>query len=280
MSQDRCATKPCASLLYGRYDCCGFVDVELMVTSSSRRRRNKRKRPTIARRLLRALLLTTFVTLAVSVGAVLALRYVDPPTTAFMLHDQWSSHPGEPRGKLSYRWTNWSAISAQARLAMVAAEDQKFPVHYGFDVQSIRAALEDHQRGDPKRAGPRGASTISQQVAKNLFLWPGRSWLRKVLEVYVTALIEGLWPKRRILEVYLNVAQLGDNIYGVEAAAQAFFTKPARDLSAQEAALMAAVLPNPVRLSIARPSTYVRKRQRWILRQMRQLGGRAYLENL
>ena len=224
--------------------------------------------------------MATFVMLAGSAGAVLLLRYVDPPTTAFMLHDQWSSHRGELRGKLHFRWTNWSNISAHARLAMVAAEDQKFPVHYGFDVQSIRAAIEDHQRGDPKHAGPRGASTISQQVAKNLFLWPGRSWLRKALEAYVTVLIEGLWPKRRILEIYLNVAQLADNTYGVEAAAQAFFAKPARDLTAEQAALMAAVLPNPVRLSIARPSAYVRKRQRWILRQMRQLGGRAYLENL
>ena len=254
--------------------------MESMPKSRAPPKPSRRRRATLGRRLLRALLTVAVFVFAATAGPVLLLRYVDPPTSAFMLRAQWTSRAEQPRAKPHYRWVTWSAISPDARLAMVAAEDQKFPVHSGFDVQSIRAAVEDHLHGDADGMGPRGASTISQQVAKNLFLWPGRSWLRKAVEAYVTLLLEGLWPKRRILETYLNVAQFAVNIYGVEAAAQAFFAKPARELSADEAALMAAVLPNPMRLSIARPSAYVRERQRWILRQMHQLGGPAYLAGL
>ena len=163
---------------------------------------------------------------------------------------------------------------------MIAAEDQKFPHHPGFDLDAIRSVLEARFGEDANRGAMRGASTISQQVAKNLFLWPGRSWLRKALEAGLTVLIEALWSKRRILEVYSNVAQFGDDVYGAEAAAQHFFGKSGAQLNSREAALMAAVLPNPVRLSIEQPSAYVRERQKWILRQMRQLGGMGYLEQI
>jgi monofunctional biosynthetic peptidoglycan transglycosylase len=174
----------------------------------------------------------------------------------------------------------WGRISPHVRLAVVAAEDQKFPDHHGFDVAAIRSVVESRLADGADGAAMRGASTISQQVAKNLFLWPGRSWLRKGMEAGLTLLIEALWTKRRILEVYLNVAQFGDDVYGVEAAARINFGKGADALTVHEAALMAAVLPNPVRLRIARPSAYVRERQRWILRQMRQLGGPGYLASI
>lgn len=159
-------------------------------------------------------------------------------------------------------------------LAVVAAEDQRFPDHRGFDLESIRDALEERHRRQ------RGASTISQQVAKNLYLWPGQSWLRKGLEAYLTLYIELLWPKRRILEIYLNIAEFGPGVFGVGYAAGDFFGGTARQLSARQAATLAAVLPNPKRMSAAAPSVHVAERRQWILRQMEQLGGPAYLANL
>ncbi len=162
------------------------------------------------------------------------------------------------------------------KLAVVAAEDQKFPYHFGFDVAAMVDAWQAHQGG--KRL--RGASTISQQVAKNLFLWPSRSMARKAIEAYFTVLIELLWPKRRILEVYLNLAEFGHDRFGVAAASQTFFAKLPGKLTSREAALLAAVLPNPQQVRVEHPSADVLKRQTWILRQMRQLGGTAYLGNM
>jgi monofunctional biosynthetic peptidoglycan transglycosylase len=159
---------------------------------------------------------------------------------------------------------------------VIAAEDQQFPFHAGFDVESIREAVRDNARGGRVR----GASTITQQVAKNLFLWPGRSWARKALEAWFTVLIEVTWPKERILETYLNVAEFGRGTFGVEAAARHFFGKPALRLSRREAATLAAVLPNPKQFRVERPSRYVRERRDWILRQMAALGGPRYLEEL
>ncbi len=210
--------------------------------------------------------------------AILALRWIPPPTSAFMLgwHLEHSLHRPAVRAKLYYRWVPWEQISPFAPLAVIAAEDQKFPDHWGFDFTAIGAALDHNQRGGRLR----GASTISQQVAKNLFLWSGRSFIRKGLEAYLTLLIETLWPKQRILEVYLNVVEFGDGVYGVGAAAEQFFaTTPAR-LSPTEAARLAAVLPNPKVLSAAHPSAYVWQRVRWISGQMNQLGGTAYLKKL
>ncbi len=202
----------------------------------------------------------------------LALRWVAPPTSAFMIQH----HLGKGRALIARHWVPWEQISPDAALAVVAAEDQKFPAHRGFDVKSIRKAVEEHVDGEPLR----GASTISQQVAKNLFLWPAQSFARKGIEAYFTLLIELMWPKQRILEVYLNIAEFGPGIYGVGAASELYFGKSPAELWPADAALLAAVLPNPKRLSAARPSEYVRARQAWILGQMRLLGGPAYLEVL
>jgi monofunctional glycosyltransferase len=167
-------------------------------------------------------------------------------------------------------------ISPHVALAVIASEDQQFPFHAGFDFNSIREAVRASEHG--KRL--RGASTISQQVAKNLFLWNGHSFVRKGLEAYFTVLIETLWPKERILEMYLNVAQFGAGIYGVQAAAARYFHTSASQLSSAQAALLAAVLPNPLRLQVERPSHYLLQRREWILTQMRDLGGAAYLRAL
>jgi len=210
-----------------------------------------------------------------SVVAVIVFRWVDPPTSAFMIADRLDAWTG-PSHPLRYEWTDWDRIAGTMKVAVIASEDQTFPEHRGFDFKSIDKALEERERG--RRV--RGASTISQQVAKNLFLWSGRSWIRKGLEAYFTLLIETLWPKQRILEVYLNVAQFGRGIYGVGAASQTFFRKPAARINSSEAALLAAVLPNPVRLRVNAPSRYVRSRQQWILGQMRGLGGTSLLSRL
>jgi monofunctional glycosyltransferase len=216
--------------------------------------------------------------LLLSVLSVLLLRFVDPWTTAFMVDarvESWFDDDPRP-WRLQHTWRNYNQISAQLPLAVVASEDQRFPDHSGFDLQQIKKAMDEAQRG--RRA--RGASTISQQVAKNLFLWNGHSWLRKGLEAWFTVLIETLWPKKRILEVYLNSAQFGYGIYGAEAAAQAFFRKSAARLTRDEAARLAAVLPNPVRMRADRPSGYVQRRQGEIARQMAALGGTSYLAGL
>jgi monofunctional biosynthetic peptidoglycan transglycosylase len=183
---------------------------------------------------------------------------------------------GEQGYRTDFQWVSLEQISPNAAVAVIASEDQQFPFHAGFDFDSIRDAVRASERG--KRL--RGASTISQQVAKNLFLWPGHSFVRKGLEAYFTVLIETLWPKERILEMYLNVAQFGAGIYGVQAAAETFWHKPARRLGSAEAALLAAVLPNPLRLHAERPSRYVLARREWILGQMRDLGGPGYLRAL
>lgn len=233
-----------------------------MLTSTRRRRR--------WRWLLAALLLPAVV----SALQVLAVRLFDPPTSAFMLARQWEARQaGQADFELDYRWVPFDKVSPELPLAMVAAEDQLFPQHHGFDSEAIRKALAGNRDGGTQR----GASTISQQTAKNLFLWSGRSWVRKGLEAWYTVLLEGLVPKRRILELYVNVAEFGDGIYGAEAAAQRFFNKPARQLSRAESARLAAVLPNPKRYSAPNPGDYVRSRSGWIERQMRQLGGPDYL---
>ncbi len=208
---------------------------------------------------------------------VLCLRWIPPPTSAFMLEKRISSLVrGRPQPVIRFRWISWGSISPPMRLAVVAAEDQKFPYHWGFDFESIADAVQ-HNGGKGRL---RGASTITQQVARNLFLWQGRSYVRKGLEAYFTLLLELLWPKRRILEVYLNIAEFGDGIYGVYAAGQTFFGKHPGELLTQEAALLAAVLPNPTRLHVQDPSAYVREHAGWIEEQMAHLGGPAYLRNL
>ena len=209
-----------------------------------------------------------------SVVTVLCLRWVAPPTSAFMLEEQCARRVAGDR-PIRYQWVDWTLISPHLPLAVVAAEDQKFPLHWGFDVASIRKALETNSR----RQLPRGASTITQQVAKNLFLWPGRSYFRKGLEAYFTILLEVLWPKTRILEVYVNIAEFGDGVFGAQAAATTLLGKTPARLTRDDAALLAAVLPNPKELSVIRPSRYVLERRHWIKEQAGRLGGPDYLKD-
>jgi len=233
--------------------------------------------PRRPRRWLRWLLALPFLCMAASVLQVAVLRFVDPPFSAFMAGRQLEAwRAGDFGFRIAYYWRDAGAIAPSLPLAMLAAEDQNFASHRGFDLEAIRKARISNTRG----GSVRGASTISQQVAKNLFLWPGRSWVRKGLEAWYTLLIEALWPKSRILEVYANVAEFGDGIYGAQAAARSYWRKDASQLSQAEAARLAAVLPAPRRYSVAAPGPYVQRQSRWIQRQMRQLGGVAYLETI
>ena len=205
--------------------------------------------------------------LAATVAPVAVLRFVDPPTTAFMLRYRLLSLV-EDAPPLRQQWADWDAISPAMKLAVIASEDQRFTSHAGFDFDAIEKAWEHNESG--RRV--RGGSTITQQLAKNLFLWPHRSWVRKGLEAWFTLWIELLWPKRRVLEVYLNVVELGPGTFGVGAAAERFFGVSAARLDRRQAALLAAVLPNPRRFDAQDPSPYVRSRATWILVQMGRLG--------
>ncbi|MGO3910273.1 monofunctional biosynthetic peptidoglycan transglycosylase [Huaxiibacter chinensis] len=226
--------------------------------------------------LVKRVLLRLVLFFVVLWGGGIALFSVLPvPFSAVMVERQlgaWLT------GNFSYvahsDWTSMDEISPWMGLAVIAAEDQKFPEHWGFDVAAIEKALAHNERNETR---VRGASTLSQQTAKNLFLWDGRSWLRKGLEAGLTVGIETVWSKKRILTVYLNIAEFGEGVFGVEAAAQRYFNKPASRLTMSEAALLAAVLPNPIRFKANAPSGYVRSRQAWILRQMRQLGGEGFM---
>jgi monofunctional glycosyltransferase len=194
-----------------------------------------------------ALKLVLLVLLA-SAALVLPWRWLPPPTSAFMLRERFAGHG------IYHRWTPYPSISRNLVLCVIAAEDQKFAAHSGFDVDAIVRAVEERRRKT------RGASTISQQLAKNLYLWPGRSFVRKALEAYFTVWLEQTWPKRRILEVYLNVAEFGPGIFGAAAASEVVFGKPASALTLSDSALLAAVLPNPKRMSARNPSAYVSER--------------------
>jgi monofunctional biosynthetic peptidoglycan transglycosylase len=223
----------------------------------------------VGTRLVRALLWIVGIFVSISVGSVLLLRWVDPPYSAFMAETQISAWISRDAYVWRHAWVDLAHISPNLALAVVASEDQKFPEHWGFDVEAIERAYALNRHSHRVR----GASTISQQVAKNLFLWSGRSYFRKGLEAYFTVLIESFWPKRRILEIYLNIAEFGYGTYGAEAAAQRIFRKTAARLSRSDAALLAAVLPNPEKFSAAAPSRYILERRDWILRQMQALGG-------
>jgi monofunctional biosynthetic peptidoglycan transglycosylase len=227
-------------------------------------------------RLLLRLLKLLFWFVVGSALLVLVLRWVPPPGTALMVERKLESWVDGQPIDLQRIWRPWAELPDDLKMAVIAAEDQQFAHHWGFDVGAIRAALAHNERGGTLR----GASTLSQQVAKNLFLWSGRSWLRKGFEAWFTTLIELFWPKQRILEVYLNSAEWGDGIFGAEAAARHHFGVGAPYLSARQASLLAAVLPNPRQWSAGRPSAYVNRRAGWIHRQMRQLGGSHYLEEL
>ena len=222
----------------------------------------KNKNP-VLKRLKRWLSLTLAGLILVCWLPVILLRWVEPPATAFMLLQtrEYDHHT------FRYHWTDWPELGSSAALAVMASEDQRFPEHYGFDVVSIQDAVLDRLNGKSLR----GASTITQQVAKNLFLWPGQSFFRKGIEAWFSTLIELTWSKKRILEMYLNIAEFGPGIYGIPEAGRIYFGKTPLQLSDADAALLAAVLPNPKRLHVNQPSDHVRERQRWIMQHMNKL---------
>ena len=214
--------------------------------------------------------------LALNLLLVAVFRFVPVPTSGLMVQrrlEAWSD--GKPYAA-HHHWVPLEDISPSLGVAVIAAEDQNFTEHFGFDWQAIEKAVQHNEHSRRKR----GASTVSQQTAKNLFLWSSRSWTRKGLEAWFTLLIEAGWSKKRILEVYLNIVEFGDGVYGAEAAARTYFGKPARRLTPAEAALLAAVLPNPRRFHAGAPSEYLRGRQAWILNQMHQLGGEQVVKDL
>jgi monofunctional biosynthetic peptidoglycan transglycosylase len=225
-------------------------------------RRSRGRRP---HRVRRFAAIALAVALLGPVLPIAALRFVPPLGSALMLQRWVEARSAGRSFRLRYEWVPAQRIAPSLRAAVVASEDQRFFDHAGFDWRAMQRALGEWRRGERRL---RGASTISQQVAKNLFLWPGRSVLRKGLEAYLTLWIEWLWPKPRILEVYLNVVELGDGVFGVESAARRHFGRSAASLRREESALLAAMLPSPRRSNPARPSRHLRERQQWILRQI------------
>ena len=221
----------------------------------------------ITKWLWRKLFVILAVVFLLSLLPVVMLAYIDPPIWMWKLQRQLSP-PADYPNNTQHIWVDGDKISPHMKLAVIAAEDQLFLTHWGFDLNSIIQAIENNM----ENGRIRGANTLSQQTAKNLFLWPEKSFLRKGMEAYFTALIEFVWSKRRILEVYLNIVEFGPGIFGVEAASRRYFAKSSVGLSAAEAAILAAVLPNPYRLQADNPSPYVQERSRWIRQQMRRLG--------
>lgn len=209
-----------------------------------------------------------------SVFFVVLYRFINPPVTPLMLiRNVQQILSGEPL-KLHKDWKSLDEISLNLQLAVVASEDNRFLEHSGFDLEAIKKAQDYNDRKKGKNI--RGASTISQQTAKNVFLWPDRTWIRKGLEVYFTFLIETVWGKKRIMEVYLNVIEMGDGIYGAEAASQKYYHKSAATLTRNQAAMIAAILPNPRKWDPSRPSAYLNSREQWILWNMANIGSVAY----
>ncbi len=235
-----------------------------------RRKRKARRKHRKWRVSIAILLSVPVVTLLIT----LPFRWLTPPTTAFMLHAASTGLGGGQRCRqVDYQWVDWQAIAPVMPLAVMAAEDQRFPVHRGLDFNAIGRALQEWRNNGRMR----GASTLTQQLAKNLYLWPGQSLARKGIEAWLAVALEMTWPKRRILEVYLNVVQFGECTFGVQAASRRFFHQNAAALNAWQSARLAAVLPGPVLYRVDQPGDYVRQRTGWILEQMRLLGGTGYL---
>ena len=223
----------------------------------------------IAKRLSRFILKIIAIFFITSVLLVLMYRFVNPPITPLMvirLGQQMTDSLYDVRFRKN--WIDFEKISPNASRAVIASEDQKFVDHFGFDLEAMQKALKNNQRGKAIKGG----STITNQVAKNVFLWPGRSYIRKGFEAYFTLLIETFWSKKRILEIYLNMIEMGNGIYGIDAGSKVYFNKSPAKLTRNEAALIAAVLPNPRKWSPAKPSKYILKRQKWITRNMGRLG--------
>lgn len=212
-----------------------------------------------------------------SVAWVLLYRWVAPPATLHMMQRRaQGGEAGKNNPQIRYRFVSLDEMSPQLPLAVIASEDQLFLQHHGFDFKAIRDAFSRNR----KSSQIRGGSTISQQVAKNVFLWHGRSYLRKGVEAYFTMLIEVLWGKKRILEVYLNIAEMGDGVFGVEAACQQYYRRQASEVNREHAALLAAVLPNPIIYSAQKPSGYILAKRSRIVRAMRRLGGLNHIKTI
>ncbi|HKK45250.1 MAG TPA: monofunctional biosynthetic peptidoglycan transglycosylase [Balneolaceae bacterium] len=215
--------------------------------------------------------------IGISVLVVIPLRWINPPTSSFMLQREFKAWKNnESHFKLHYRWVEWKNISPHLKMAAITSEDQRFAYHWGIDFHSIEKAVNEYEKGRDLR----GASTITQQVAKNLFLWQDHSFIRKGIEAYFALLLELCWSKQRILEVYLNIAEFGDGIYGAQAAARHFFDTSAASLSKAQSALMVTALPAPTRYNLSHPSSYMYRRQRWVMRYMNLLGESYYLQKL
>jgi monofunctional glycosyltransferase len=212
-----------------------------------------------------------------TVFMVILYRFVPPPVTPLMVIRVVEQIFNPEREIRLYKdWEPLENISRHLAVAVITSEDQRFASHYGLDFEAIDKARKYNEKYKGRKT--RGASTISQQTAKNVFLWPQRSWIRKGLEVYFTFLIELLWSKERIMEVYLNVIEFGDGVYGAEACAQTYFKKPASKLSRQEAALIAACIPNPLRWKPSRPTPYIKRKQQWILNRMNKIERPEYMK--
>ncbi|KPQ26141.1 MAG: monofunctional biosynthetic peptidoglycan transglycosylase [Halomonas sp. HL-48] len=217
-----------------------------------------------------------FLFVVVSLSLVMLFRVVPPPGSMVMVERKVQSWVHSEPIQLQREWRSWSQLADSAKVAVMAAEDQRFPDHHGFDVVELRRALQASRDGGRLR----GASTLSQQTAKNVFLWTGRSWVRKGLEAWFTLLIELIWGKQRILEVYLNVAEWDTGVFGLEAAAQHYFGVSAGALNERQASLLAAILPSPLTRSASLPGPEVEQRSVWIRQQMRNLGGADYLQQI
>ena len=243
----------------------------------SKKKRFPKKNKSRVRRLMAGVFRILLGLVILSFLLVLILRWMNPPTSMMMTIRRSEAAMNQRKDfRIDYRWVDWDQIALHLPLAIIASEDQNFPIHHGFDLEAISDAVKTRMNGGRLR----GASTITQQVAKNLFLWPGKSLLRKGIEAYFTALIEIFWSKRRVLEVYMNIAEFGDGIFGAEAACQRYFGKPAGNIRLREAARLAAILPYPRAMNPTRPSAYVSKRAQWIQRQIVQMGGKRVLEQI
>lgn len=224
----------------------------------------KKRTSTLRRRISRGIALTTVYFFALTMGWVIVLRFINPPITWLMVQRNIERKADGKDWKITKRWVKYEDLSDNLKRAAIAGEDAHFMTHWGFDRKAIQNAMERNKSGGTLRGG----STISQQTAKNVFLWPQRSWIRKGFETYFTGLVEIFWSKKRILEVYLNVIEMGDGLYGSEAATQHYFDKPATSLSKREAALIIAVLPNPRRWQPNAPTGFINRKANTIVRYM------------
>jgi monofunctional glycosyltransferase len=253
-----------------------YIDIMAKANTFRKPKPKIRKKTSLKGTVVKFIVKAVFYFLVASIGSVVFFKFVPIPFTLTMVNEKLSALASGEDSEIHYNWRSYNRVSREMHLAAVAAEDQLFPQHFGFDFKSMQNAFKNNMKGKKVR----GASTITQQVAKNVFLWQGRSYVRKALEVYFTVLIEVIWGKQRILEVYVNVAEMGPHIFGVEAASQHYFGKSAENISRVQAAKLAAVLPSPKKWSVSNPGPYVSRRVPKITRQMSALGGTAYIRGL